>query len=81
MAAERTGIFRFNKKRMGKGCFIQKDILQDSIGYLRVPYMSFAERRELDKKAQSLNDSLCSLLDENVVGIILDLRLNGGRAM
>ena len=43
--------------------------------------MSFAERSELDKKSQSLNDSLCSLLDKNVVGIILDLRLNGGGAM
>ena len=35
--------------------FIQKDILQDSIGYLRVPYTSLTERSELDKKAQSLN--------------------------
>ena len=69
------------KKEWKKGVFIQKDILQDSIGYLRVPYMSFVERSELDKKAQSLNDSLCSLLDKNVTGIILDLRLNGGGAM
>ncbi len=31
--------------------------------------------------AQSLNDSLCKLLDKNVKGIVLDLRLNGGGAM
>jgi carboxyl-terminal processing protease len=43
--------------------------------------MSFAERNELDQKAQSLNDSLCSLLDKNVVGIVLDLRLDNGGAM
>ena len=33
------------------------------------------------KKAQALNDSLCALLDQNVKGIVLDLRLNGGGAM
>lgn len=69
------------KNEWKKGIFLQRQILQDNIGYLRVPYMSFAERSELDKKAQALNDSLCALLDENVSGIILDLRLNGGGAM
>ena len=69
------------KNEWKKGVFLQKDILQDNIGYLRVPYMSFAERSELDKKAQSLNDSLCVLLDRNVNGIVIDLRLNGGGAM
>ncbi len=64
-----------------KGVFLQKMIVQGNIGYLRVPYMSFTERNELDKKAQALNDSLCALLDQNVTGIILDLRLNGGGAM
>lgn len=69
------------KNEWRKGVFLQTAVLKGNIGYLRVPYMSFAERRELDKKSQSLNDSLCSLLDKNVVGIILDLRLNGGGAM
>ncbi len=69
------------KKEWKKGVFIQKELLPDHIGYLRVPYMSFAKRDELDKKAQSLNDSLCALLDQNVTGIVLDLRLNGGGAM
>ena len=66
------------KNEWKKGVSLQKDMLPGSIGYLRVPYMSFTGRSELDKKAQSLNDSLCSLLDKNVVGIVLDLRLNGG---
>jgi hypothetical protein len=69
------------KNEWKKGVFLEKEMLQDNIGYLRVPYMSFAERSELDKKAQSLNDSLCALLDNNVTGIVLDLRLNGGGAM
>jgi len=64
-----------------KGVHIQTRILGDNIGYLRVPSMSFAERNELDKKAQRLNDSLCSILDKNVRGIILDLRLDNGGAM
>ena len=69
------------KNEWKKGVFLQKEILPDHIGYLRVPYMSFAKRDELDKKAQALNDSLCALLDQNVTGIVLDLRLNGGGAM
>ena len=69
------------KNEWKKGVFLQKDLLQGDIGYLRVPYMSFSERTELDKKAQALNDSLCALLEKNVKGIVLDLRLNGGGAM
>jgi carboxyl-terminal processing protease len=69
------------KNEWKKGVFLQKDLLQGDIGYLRVPYMSFTERPELDKKAQTLNDSLCVLLDKGVKGIVLDLRLNGGGAM
>jgi len=69
------------KNEWKKGVFFQKEILPDHIGYLRVPYISNAKRVELDKKAQALNDSLCALLDQNVTGIVLDLRLNGGGAM
>ena len=69
------------KNEWKKGVHLQKEILPDNVGYLRVPYMSFAERGALDKKAQVLNDSLCALLDQNVKGIVLDLRLNGGGAM
>ncbi len=69
------------KNEWKKGVFLQMKILPDNIGYLRVPYMSFAERDKLNKKAQDLNDSLCALLNQNVNGIVLDLRLNGGGAM
>ena len=69
------------KNEFKKGVFIQTKILQGNIGYLRVPSISFAEKKELDKRAQSLNDSLCSLLDRNVLGIVLDLRLDNGGAM
>ncbi|MFI5153973.1 MAG: S41 family peptidase [Chitinophagales bacterium] len=69
------------KNEWKKGVTLKKEILQNNIGYLRVPYMSFAERSVLDKKSQALNDSLCALLDQNVIGIVLDLRLNGGGAM
>jgi carboxyl-terminal processing protease len=69
------------KKEWKKGVFLQTAILPGNIGYLRVPYMSLDKRPELNKKAQALNDSLCSLLDQHVKGIVLDLRLNGGGAM
>ena len=69
------------KNEWKKGVFLQTAILPGNIGYLRVPYISFDKRPELNKKAQDLNDSLCSLLDQHVKGIVLDLRLNGGGAM
>jgi carboxyl-terminal processing protease len=69
------------KNEWKKGVFLLAEVLKDGVGYLRVPYMSFDRKIELDKKAQSLNDSLCALLDKNVKGIVLDLRLNGGGAM
>jgi carboxyl-terminal processing protease len=43
--------------------------------------MSFEGLEGDSKNAQKLNDSLCSLFDKNVKGLILDLRLNGGGAM
>jgi len=64
-----------------KGVTIQTKLLDGNIGYLRVPFMSFAQRPALDAKAQALNDSLCALIQGNVKGIVLDLRLNGGGAM
>jgi len=69
------------KNEWKKGVFVQTQMLKGNIGYLRVPYISFDERDKLDKKSQSLNDSLCTLLNRHVKGIVLDLRLNGGGAM
>jgi C-terminal processing protease CtpA/Prc len=65
------------KKRSG----IKTLVLERDIGYLRIPSMPVASRADFSKKAQALNDSLCSLLVKNVKGMILDLRLNGGGAM
>lgn len=56
-------------------------VLDRHIGYLRIPSMPVATQDEFNTKAQKLNDSLCSLLDKNIKGIILDLRLDGGGAM
>ena len=64
-----------------KGVKAQTFLLDGNIGYLRVPTIVFADQVELDKKAQNLNDSLCHLLQKNIKGIILDVRLNGGGTM
>jgi carboxyl-terminal processing protease len=69
------------KNEWKKGVFLQSKVLPGNIGYIRVPYMSFEDRTELDRKAQILNDTLCSLLSRNIKGIVVDLRLNGGGAM
>jgi C-terminal processing protease CtpA/Prc len=68
-------------KEWKKGIAIKSMILENNMGYLRVPYMSFNGKEDADKNAQRLNDSLCVLLEKNVKGIVLDLRLNGGGAM
>src|SRR5436853_6550000 len=64
-----------------KGVHIKAMMLKDNIGYLRVPFMSYAGKQKSDEDAQRLNDSLCYLLTNNAKGIILDLRLNGGGNM
>lgn len=64
-----------------KGVKIETAILENKIGYLRIPYMPTGSREENNKKTQSLNDSLCSILEKNITGIIIDLRLNGGGDM
>lgn len=57
-------------------------MLEKNIGYLRVPSIPVATKEDFNTKAQSLNDSLCALLSKNnVQGLVLDLRLNGGGAM
>ena len=56
-------------------------VLDRNIGYLRIPSMPGGSREDFDRKAQTLNDSLCVLLGKNIKGIILDARLDGGGAM
>ncbi|MBZ4188113.1 S41 family peptidase [Niabella beijingensis] len=60
---------------------IKTAIFENAVGYLRVPSMPFSGKEEADKQAQQLNDSLCYLLAQNIKGLIIDLRINGGGAM
>lgn len=69
------------QKEWNKGISIKTEMLENNIGYLRIPYMSTGSREENNNKAQKLNDSLCSLLEKKIKGIVLDLRLNGGGDM
>jgi carboxyl-terminal processing protease len=64
-----------------KGVQSIRMVLDKDIGYLRIPSMPIVTQDDFYTKAQKLNDSLCSLLDKNIKGIILDLRLDGGGAM
>jgi C-terminal processing protease CtpA/Prc len=68
-------------KEWKKGITIKSKLLEKNVGYLRVPYMSYNGKEDADKNAQKLNDTLCWLLQKNLKGIVLDLRLNGGGAM
>lgn len=64
-----------------RGAGVRAMLLDSDIGYLRIPSMPFQGREDSDAKAQRLNDSLCSLLDKGIKGLVIDLRLNGGGAM
>lgn len=65
------------EKRSG----IKTAIIDNNIGYLRIPSIIGDGRADYDREAQKLNDSLCVLLAKNIKGIVLDLRINGGGAM
>jgi len=69
------------KKEFKKGVQSVAKVLDKNIGYLRIPSMPGGSKEDFDTKAQRLNDSLCVLLNKNIKGIILDLRLDGGGAM
>lgn len=56
-------------------------VFDKNIGYLRIPSMPGGSKEDFDRKAQTLNDSLCVLLNKNIKAIILDARLDGGGAM
>src|SRR4051794_30520833 len=64
-----------------KGVSIRSMLRSDNIGYLRVPYMQYGRKEWDSKNAQMLNDTLCSILEKKVKGLVLDLRLNGGGSM
>jgi carboxyl-terminal processing protease len=58
-----------------KGNLIKTQLLAQRIGYLRIPSMRHAYR---DSLALHLNKSLCYLLENNIKGLVIDLRVNGG---
>jgi hypothetical protein len=64
-----------------KGTGISATVLEDNIGYLRVPGIQYGGKEGDSKNAQKLNDSLCYLFGKNIKGLVLDLRLNGGGSM
>lgn len=64
-----------------KGSGIKTGLFPGHIGYLRIPSMPGGSKEEFSGKAQQLNDSLCYLLNKNIKGLVLDLRLDGGGAM
>jgi C-terminal processing protease CtpA/Prc len=68
-------------KEWNKGISIRTQMLENNVGYLRIPYMSTGSREQNNANAQKLNDSLCLLLEKNIKGLVLDLRLNGGGDM
>jgi carboxyl-terminal processing protease len=81
----KDSIFRWRKEKVVvpdfyKAAFAQKDnkfftSQLGDIGYLRIP----ATDQEIAKeRAQALQDSICKLLSTNPIGLIFDLRLNGG---
>jgi hypothetical protein len=68
-------------KEWKKGVTLKTTMLNENIGYIRIPYMTTDEKRILDDKAQAMSDSLCALLKSNIRGLIVDLRLDGGGSM
>lgn len=87
----RDSTFRWNGKKLvisdsvrqewNKRSGIKTAILDGNFGYVRVPSMPGSSRADFDRKAQELNDSLCTILNHYIQGIVIDLRLDGGGAM
>jgi len=76
----RDSVFKYNrhepiisdsiKNEWEKRSGIKALLLEDKIGYLRVPSMPGESKNTFDALAQNLNDSLCLLVSNNVRGII-----------
>ncbi len=66
------------KKEFLKGNRFVSAVLNNSVGYLRIPSMNINNQKGIDDLSNRLRDSLCKLLQLNPKGIIIDLRMNSG---
>jgi hypothetical protein len=66
------------KKEFLKGPRIVTAFLNKSVAYLRIPGMNVTRQADMDDRANKLRDSLCTLIQRNPKGIIIDLRMNTG---
>ena len=69
------------KKEWLTKVYLLPQVIAEKIGYIRIPSMSNFNREDGNALAQNLYDSLCYLLNQNVHGLVIDLRLNGGGSM
>ena len=57
---------------------IHSEIIEDKIGYIRVPSVQIYDPTQINSYAQSLSDIVTELSSKCKKGFIIDLRLNGG---
>ena len=61
-----------------KGAKIYCGVISGKYAYLSMPFFGGQDTSSMNKFAQRLQDSLCSVVGTGTKGVILDLRLNAG---
>lgn len=64
-----------------RGLDIATEIIQEDIGYIRIPLVSTYDPSELQRIGNQLRDSICEIKHEVKSGWIIDLRTNTGGNM
>lgn len=67
-----------NDKAISMTNKFHSEIIEDKIGYLRVPSIQIYDPTQINSYAQSLSDIVTELSSKCKNGFIIDLRLNGG---
>ncbi|HMU43314.1 MAG TPA: S41 family peptidase [Ignavibacteriaceae bacterium] len=67
-----------NDKAISMTNKIHSEIIEDKIGYIRVPSIQIYDPTQINNYAQSLTDIVIELSKKCKKGFIIDLRLNGG---